>query len=29
MVVVSGQVRVVKDLGGPHERQVALMGPRS
>lgn len=28
-VVVSGHVRVFKDLGGPHERQVASMGPRS
>lgn len=28
-VVVSGHVRVVKDLGGPQERQVASMGPRS
>ena len=28
-VILDGQVRVVKDLGGPHERQVATMGPRS
>ncbi len=28
-VVVSGQVRVVKDLGGPSERQVSTLGPRS
>jgi CRP-like cAMP-binding protein len=28
-VLVSGQVRVVKDLGGCHERQVSTMGPRS
>jgi CRP/FNR family transcriptional regulator, cyclic AMP receptor protein len=28
-VMVSGQARVVKDLGGPHERQVSVMGPRS
>jgi CRP-like cAMP-binding protein len=28
-VLVSGQVRIIKDLGGPLERQVATMGPRS
>ena len=28
-LLVSGQARVVKDLGGPRERQVAQMGPRS
>jgi len=27
--VVSGHVRVIKDLDGPHERQVSSMGPRS
>ncbi|MFH1036192.1 MAG: cyclic nucleotide-binding domain-containing protein [Pseudomonadota bacterium] len=28
-VVVSGEVRVIKDLGGLEERQVSSMGPRS
>lgn len=28
-LLVSGQVRVVKDLDGPKQRQVAVMGPRS
>lgn len=28
-VVVSGQVRVVKGLGGEHERELAVLGPNS